>query len=170
MMKKISLIFLLGLVTVSVTKAQILAPGEGVALETKPKLVDEKAALTNAPVVADINALAVLTAEEQALVAQAKEITVKITDLSYPLREKRQRMMAQDKELQLLGQAIREKQMELEARLAAKYPDIGTKTKERDEWTRKYSDINEKLRGIRKKMNGIEEAMKKEAADKAASK
>lgn len=168
-MKAFSLICVMCVAGASMTIAQMLLPGDGVAIEVKPHLV-EGVVHTNALVVADTNALAALAAEEKTLLAQAKEITIQITEMSYPLRQYRQRMMAQDKELQAISRAIYEKQMELEAKLSEKYPDIGAKTKERDELTRKYSDVSSKLQDIRKKMDGMQQAIQKDVADKKMAK
>jgi len=164
-MRTIGLMGVMCVAGASMAMGQMLLPGDGVALVEKPQLV-EGVVHTNAPVAADTNALAALTAEETKLLAEAKEITIKITEMSYPLREYRQRMMSQDKDLMDINRVIREKQVELEAKLAEKYPDIGAKTKERDELTRKYSDVNSKIRDVRKKMDGIQGAIRKQETEK----
>ncbi|MEI8122312.1 MAG: hypothetical protein WCI20_09690, partial [bacterium] len=84
-MKKICLVFMMCVAGASMAVAQMLLPGDGVSLVQKPVLVDD-AVHTNAPVVADTNALASMAAEEKTLTAEAKAVTIKITELSYPLR------------------------------------------------------------------------------------
>ena len=168
-MKKICLVFMMCVAGASMAVAQMLLPGDGVSLVQKPVLVDDSVH-TNAPVVADTNALASMAAEEKTLTAEAKAVTIKITELSYPLRDYRQRMMSQDKELQALTKAIYDKQVELEAKLAEKYPDIGAKTKERDDLIKKYSDVNTRIRALRAKMDGMQLAIQQDAASKKSAK
>lgn len=159
-MKKTGWMIAICVMGASLAVAQMLLPGDGVSIVEKPRLVEDTVS-TNAPVVADTNALASMAAEEKVLLAEAKAITIEITEISYPLRNYRERIVAQDKELQTLTKAIYEKQMELEAKLAEKYPDIGAKTRHRDELTRKYSEVSTKLRALRKKMDQIQDVMRK---------
>jgi len=168
-MKVLSLVGIMCVAVTSMAVAQMLLPGDGVAIEVKPQLV-EGVVHTNAVVLADTNALASMVAEEKTLLADAKNITVQLTSISYPLREYRQRMMAQDKELMVMARDIAKMQQDLEAKLAEKYPDIGAKTKERDALTRRYSDVNFKLREIHKKIDAMQKAIQRDAADKKMAK
>lgn len=146
-------------------------PASGAPGTEKSKLV-EGAASTNAPapVTADTNALAALVKEEAALMEEAKDVTRRVTALIRPLWVAREQAVKQDKDLQAISRAIAEKEKELEAKLAEKYPDIAAKAKERDELTRQHSAVGEKLRDVRKKIDAIEEAIKKEKAEKKPGK
>ncbi len=101
---------------------------------------------------------------------QAKDITVKITALEKPLRDVREQAIKTDKDLQAINRAIADKQKALEVKLAEKYPEIAAKTKEKDDLLQQYSGTEEKLRDVRKKMDAIEAAMAKEAAEKKKAK
>jgi hypothetical protein len=135
----------------------------------KPMLV-ERAVVPPAPVIADTNVLAALTAEEKALLDQAKDITRKIIARQKPLRDMRERVVTQDKDLQAIVKAIAEKQKELDAKLLEKYPDLATQIKERDDLTREHSDVNAKLREVRRKMDEMDAAIRKQATEKKQAK
>lgn len=120
--------------------------------------------------VADTNALASMKAEEKALSAEAKEITRKITVAQKPLRDARQRVMKEDKELQALSQAIAARQQEFEARLMEKYPDIAAKEKSGKELFAQYSEVASKLRSVRLKLDEMNAAVRKQAAEKENTK
>jgi chromosome segregation ATPase len=141
------------------------APAGGGPVSAPPRLVEEPE-VKSAPVAADPRALAELAKEEQALVGQAKDITVRITALQKPLRDVREHAIKTDKDLQAITRAIADKQKQLEAKLAEKYPEIAAKTKEKDDLLQQYSGTEEKLRDVRKKMDAIEAAIAKEAAAK----
>lgn len=144
-------------------------PAGGGPISAPPRLVEEPVSKP-APVVADSNALAELAKEEQALLAQAKDATVRITSLQKPLRDVREHAIKTDKDLQAITRAIADKQKELEAKLAEKYPELAAKTKERDELLQQYSAASEKLRDVRKKMDAMKAALAKEKTEKKESK
>jgi predicted nucleic acid-binding Zn-ribbon protein len=145
------------------------APAGSGPVSAPPRLVEEPE-VKPAPVAADANALAELAKEEKALMGQAKDITVKITALEKPLRDVREQAIKTDKDLQAINRAIADKQKALEVKLAEKYPEIAAKTKEKDDLLQQYSGTEEKLRDVRKKMDAIEAAMAKEAAEKKKAK
>jgi chromosome segregation ATPase len=125
---------------------------------------------TNDLAVVDTNALVSMKAEEKALAAEAKEIARKITVAQKPLRDVRQRVMKEDKELQALSQAIAARQQEFEARLMEKYPDIAAKEKSGKELFAQYSEVDSKLRNVRLKLDAMNAVMRKQAAEKESAK
>lgn len=143
------------------------AAGKGASLVgagpvmVNPALVDTNG-VVNAPVVVDTNVLALLAAEEKVLQEKGKDITRQIVVRQKPLRDARERILSEDKELQAMVSAIAAKQKELDARLAAKHPELAAKTTECNELIRQYSEVNGKLRELRRKMDEMEEAIRKQ--------
>lgn len=138
------------------------------AAETPPVFLPENT-VTNHIVIAPTNAaeFAELRAKEASLVADQHALELKIFKVFRTLHTAREEALKSDQELVELSREIARKQAELEKRTAEKYPEIGKQSQERDAMTKVHSNLGEKLRDVRKKMDvirGLLPAEKKPAA------
>ncbi len=121
-----------------------------------PRKDEAKPAVQAAP--ADTNALAALEQEERDLLATSKGLTGRIVAAMRPVQMARQRVLADDPELAAIVREIAAKQKELEQRLEKNHPTVAAMSRENDDLKRQFSEVGEKLRDVRKKMDAIRTA------------
>lgn len=161
---ELTIVVLLAGVSLSFAASKGASPVGAGPVVVNPRLVETNG-VAKAPVVADTTVLAAMAAEEKALQEKGKDITRQIVVRQKPLRDARERILSDDKELQAMVNAIAVKQKELDAKLAEKHPEIAAKATECNELIRQYSEVNGKLRELRRKMDEMEEAIRKQTPE-----
>lgn len=89
-----------------------------------------------------------LKEKERQLDGRRREIIQKLTTMHYPLKQAREKALAEDPELKALVKEIESKQAELEKKLQEKYPDIGKMTQERDALVKEEEKVRSQIMEI----------------------